>query len=191
MLATTTHDTKRSEDGRARINVLSEIADAWQTALVQWRRTNEPNRTRLRGGQAPDANDEYLFYQSLLGAWPAEPGNAPVPQEATQSFVERIKSYMLKAVREAKTHTSWLNQNRAYEDAVALFKKAGVDTVFENLEGFPADWKTNPDAFVKFVRAHQCPSFLEYGEYPYVSTDEIKKALELKNAFSRMLEQMQ
>ncbi|UJR82919.1 hypothetical protein [Sandaracinus amylolyticus] len=77
------------------------------------------------------------------------------------------------------------------EDAVALFKKAGVDTVFENLEGFPSDWKTNPDAFVKFVRAHQCPSFLEYGEYPYVSTDEIKKALELKSAFSRMLEQMQ
>lgn len=77
------------------------------------------------------------------------------------------------------------------EDAVALFKKAGVDTVFENLEGFPADWKTNPDAFVQFVRSHQCPSFLEYGEYPYVSTDEIKKALELKSAFSRMLEQMQ
>ena len=64
-------------------------------------------------------------------------------------------------------------------------------TVFENLEGFPEDWKTNPAAFVKFVREHQCPSFLEYGEYPYVSADEIKKALKLKAAFSMMLDQMQ
>jgi hypothetical protein len=77
------------------------------------------------------------------------------------------------------------------EDAIELFKKSGVDTVFENLEGFPEDWKTNPDAFVRFVRAHQCPSFIEYGEYPYVSSDEIKKALALKEAFSTMLEQMQ
>jgi hypothetical protein len=77
------------------------------------------------------------------------------------------------------------------EDAVALFKKSGVDTVFENLEGFPEDWKTNPEAFIRFVREHQCPSFIEYGEYPYVSADEIKKALALKNAFSAMLEQMQ
>ena len=77
------------------------------------------------------------------------------------------------------------------EDAVALFKKTGVDTAFENLEGFPADWKTNSEAFIKFVRAHQCPSFIEYGEYPYVTADEIKKALKLKEAFSAMLEQMQ
>jgi hypothetical protein len=77
------------------------------------------------------------------------------------------------------------------EDAVALFKKAGVDTVFENLEGFPSDWKTNSEAFVKFVREHQCPSFIEYGEYPYVSADEIKKALKIKEAFSLILDQMQ
>ncbi|MFE8603534.1 hypothetical protein KYC5002_00375 [Archangium violaceum] len=77
------------------------------------------------------------------------------------------------------------------EDAIALFKKAGVDTVFESLEGFPMDWKTNPEAFIKFVRAHQCPSFLEYGEYPYVTADEIKKALKVKAALSDMLEQMQ
>ncbi len=76
-------------------------------------------------------------------------------------------------------------------DAVALFKMVGVDTVFENLEGFPADWKTNPDAFVGFVRAHQCPSFLEYGEYPYVSADEIKKALRVKAALSEMLDELQ
>jgi len=77
------------------------------------------------------------------------------------------------------------------EDAIELFKKSGVDTVFENLEGFPEDWKTNPDAFVRFVRAHQCPSFMEYAEYPYVTSDEIKKALALKEAFSTMVEQMQ
>ncbi len=77
------------------------------------------------------------------------------------------------------------------EDAVALFTRFGVDTVFENLEGFPADWKTNPRAFIEFVRKHHAPSFLEYGEYPYVSSDEIKKALRLKAAFSEMLDEMQ
>jgi hypothetical protein len=77
------------------------------------------------------------------------------------------------------------------EDAVALFGKYGINTVFENLDGFPEDWKTNAPAFVKFVREHQRPSFLEYGEYPYVSAEEIKKALRLKAAFSDALDQMQ
>jgi hypothetical protein len=77
------------------------------------------------------------------------------------------------------------------EDAIALFKKSGISTVFENLEGFPVDWRTNVQAFVKFMREHQRPSFLEYGEYPYVSADEIKKALRVKSALSAMLDQMQ
>jgi hypothetical protein len=77
------------------------------------------------------------------------------------------------------------------EDAVSLFGATGLRTVFENLEGFPEDWQTNPAAFVEFVRKHQRPSFLEYGEYPFVSADEIKKALKLKAAFSNMLDQMQ
>jgi hypothetical protein len=77
------------------------------------------------------------------------------------------------------------------EDAVALFTNLGVKTVFENLEGFPMDWQTNAPAFIKFVRDHQRPSFLEYGEYPFVSADEIKKALNVKNALSKMLDQMQ
>ena len=77
------------------------------------------------------------------------------------------------------------------EDAVALFLKTGITTVFVNLEGWPEDWKTNLPAVIKFFRDHQCPSFLEYGEYPYVSADEIKKALTLKQAFSSMLDQMQ
>jgi hypothetical protein len=77
------------------------------------------------------------------------------------------------------------------DDAVALFGASGITTTFENLEGFPEDWRTNVPAFIKFVREHQCPSLLEYGEYPYVTADEIKKALRLKKAFSEMLDQMQ
>ena len=77
------------------------------------------------------------------------------------------------------------------DDAVALFAKAGLNTAFENLEGFPEDWKTNVPAFIKFVRDHHRPSFMEYGEYPFVSADEIKKALKLKKALGEMLDQMQ
>ena len=77
------------------------------------------------------------------------------------------------------------------EDAVSLFTKSGISTVFENLQGFPEDWQTNAPAFIKFVREHQHPSFLEYGEYPYVSAGEIKKALKLRADFSDMLDLMQ
>ncbi len=77
------------------------------------------------------------------------------------------------------------------EDAVGIFAASGLNTVFENLEGFPQDWKTNPEAFIKFVRDHNRPSFLEYGEYPFVSADEIKKALRIKEAFSNILDDMQ
>ena len=77
------------------------------------------------------------------------------------------------------------------EDAVALFVKTGITTVFVNLEGWPADWKTNLQAVIKFFRDHQCPSFLEYGEYPYVTSTEIKRALRVKQAFSDMLDEMQ
>ena len=77
------------------------------------------------------------------------------------------------------------------DDAIALFNKTGITTVFVNLEGWPEDWRTNVAAVAKFFRDHQCPSFLEYGEYPYVNADEIKKALKLKKAFSEALDQMQ
>src|SRR4051794_25015631 len=77
------------------------------------------------------------------------------------------------------------------EDAVALFVKTGITTVFVNLEGWPDDWKTNLPAVIKFFRDHQRPSFLEYGEYPYVTADEVKKALRVKSAMSTMLDQMQ
>jgi hypothetical protein len=77
------------------------------------------------------------------------------------------------------------------EDAIALFNSTGITTVFENLEGFPKDWRTNVPAVTKFFHDHHCPSFMEYGEYPFVSADEVKKALKLKAAFSEMLDQMQ
>jgi hypothetical protein len=77
------------------------------------------------------------------------------------------------------------------EDALAIFLSTGINTVFTNLEGFPEDWKSNLPAVIEFFRAHHFPSFLEYGEYPYVTADEVKKALRLKAAFSDMLDQMQ
>ena len=77
------------------------------------------------------------------------------------------------------------------EDAVALFVRTGITTAFVNLEGFPEDWKTNIVAVTKFFRDHQRPSFMEYGEYPYVGSDEIKKALRLRKAFSAVLDEMQ
>ena len=77
------------------------------------------------------------------------------------------------------------------EDAIALFGATGITTVFENLQDFPKDWKTNAPAFIKFVREHHCPSFLEYGEYPYATAEEIKKALRVKASLSEMLDQMQ
>jgi hypothetical protein len=77
------------------------------------------------------------------------------------------------------------------EDAVGIFSASGITTSFVHLEGFPEDWKENPKAFQEFIREHHRPSFLEYGEYPYVTADEIKKALRLKAAFSGMLDQMQ
>ena len=121
MLATTTHDTKRSEDARARLNVLSELPDGWQASVMRWRRLNAANRARLAGNQAPDANDEYLFYQALVGAWPAERTDDPIPNQAAPGFVERLGAFMQKAIREAKIHTSWITPHAEYEAAVARF----------------------------------------------------------------------
>jgi (1->4)-alpha-D-glucan 1-alpha-D-glucosylmutase len=117
MLTTSTHDTKRSEDVRARINVLSEIPTQWGAALERWSRLNAEKKSPVDGELAPDRNDEYLFYQTLVGAWPAESFS---PQEFAD-FRERIGTYMLKAVKEAKVHTSWVNPNEAYNHAVRKF----------------------------------------------------------------------
>jgi (1->4)-alpha-D-glucan 1-alpha-D-glucosylmutase len=112
--ATSTHDTKRGEDVRARVNVLSEIPTEWKDAVTRWRTLNRRFRTDVEGVDAPSANDEYLLYQTLVGAWPFAP-------EGHAAFPERLKRYMLKAVREGKRNTGWLNPNEAYEAAVLRF----------------------------------------------------------------------
>src|SRR5262249_42865118 len=121
MNATSTHDTKRGEDARARLNVLSEMPDQWRHVVAQWARINASRRTVVERAPAPDRNDEYLYYQALLGSWPAERATDPVPAEAPPAFVQRMRGYMQKATKEAKRHTSWLSQNLGYDDAVARF----------------------------------------------------------------------
>jgi malto-oligosyltrehalose synthase len=123
MLATSTHDSKRSEDVRARINVLSEIPAVWRLSLRRWRDANRSRKHWVDGKPAPYRNDEYLLYQTLVGAWPAEPLDA----EGWQKFAERIEQYMLKAGREGKEHTSWANPNTEYEAAVSHFVRAVLD----------------------------------------------------------------
>ena len=119
MLTTSTHDTKRSEDVRARINVLSEIPPEWGTALERWSRINADKKSGVDGELAPDRNDEYLFYQTLIGAWPAESCSA----KEFADFRERMAAYVQKAIKEAKVHTSWVNPNEAYDHAVSKFVK--------------------------------------------------------------------
>ncbi len=121
MRATATHDAKRGEDARVRISAISEVPDEWRRSVAAWMRTNARNRTKLPGGWAPERNDEYFFYQALLGVWPAEPGLAPVPTVAPQEIVERMDRYMQKAAREAKVHTSWILEAPEYGRAVSHF----------------------------------------------------------------------
>ncbi len=112
--ASTTHDTKRSEDVRACIDALSELPDAWSRAVSRWSRMNAPKKRRVEGEPVPDPNEEYLLYQTLLGAWPLAEGEQ-------RDFARRIKVYMVKAAREAKVHTTWIDQNAHYEDALQAF----------------------------------------------------------------------
>ena len=118
MVATSTHDSKRSEDVRARINVLSEISGLWRLRVRDWRRFNRGHKCLVNDRPAPSPNDEYLLYQTLVGAWPSEPLN---DTDDWKTFCERIENYMLKAIREAKQTTSWINRNTEYETAVSSF----------------------------------------------------------------------
>ncbi|MBI4082128.1 MAG: malto-oligosyltrehalose synthase [Candidatus Lambdaproteobacteria bacterium] len=122
LVATATHDTKRGEDARARITSLSEIPGEWFGAVERWMEMNLALKTRAGGADVPDRNDEYLLYQTLVGAWPAAPAAAP-----SAGFVERIASFMTKAVREAKTHSSWINPNVPFEDALRRFVEGVLD----------------------------------------------------------------
>jgi len=123
MLATSTHDTKRSEDVRARMAAIAELPEEWGRAVRRWQVMNHKHRQELDGECAPDANEEYLIYQTLLGAWPLEglhDGNRA-------GFIQRIQDYMVKALHEAKVNSSWLEPNAAWDEAVKNFIAAVLD----------------------------------------------------------------
>lgn len=126
--ATSTHDTKRGEDARARLYALSEIPDAWRDGVARWSSLNAAFRTELPDGPAPDPVLEWMFYQALAGAWPAEWIDAEAPPDAgaLDALCARMRAYMEKAVREAKLRTSWTNPNDGYEKAVAAFVAAAL-----------------------------------------------------------------
>jgi (1->4)-alpha-D-glucan 1-alpha-D-glucosylmutase len=115
MLTTSTHDSKRSEDVRARINVLSEMPKPWSEQVTRWRRANRSKKRSLSDGRiVPDHNEEYLLYQTLVGTWQTQ-------GESRDEYIKRIQEYMIKAVHEAKVNLSWLNQNQEYVDHLNQF----------------------------------------------------------------------
>jgi (1->4)-alpha-D-glucan 1-alpha-D-glucosylmutase len=145
MLTTSSHDTKRSEDVRARINVLSEMPRDWERAIQRWRSMNRDKKVELDGVEVPDPQEEYLLYQTLIGTWLLQPMDEeaheqfvqrierymhtlvgawppqPIDEKAHEPFVQRIEHYMEKALKEAKLHTSWINPNEPYDQAVRQF----------------------------------------------------------------------
>jgi (1->4)-alpha-D-glucan 1-alpha-D-glucosylmutase len=124
MLATATHDTKLGEDVRARINVLSEMPIEWGREVSRWMRISKAQRTLVDGEPAPDRVDEYRFYQSLLGVWPPDLYDGVT--QAPDDLVSRLSEYMIKAVKEAKVHTSWLTPNEPYEAALRKFVRRAL-----------------------------------------------------------------
>ncbi|MGW8257143.1 MAG: malto-oligosyltrehalose synthase [Thermoguttaceae bacterium] len=122
LVCTSTHDTKRSEDTRTRIDVLSEIPLQWRKAVNRWARLNRRHHREVDGQMAPSRNDEYLFYQNLVGVWPLE----PCQEQELHDLESRMAIYMEKATREAKLHTSWINPNSEYDAAVRGFVEAAL-----------------------------------------------------------------
>ncbi len=125
MNATATHDTKRGEDVRARLNVLSEMPDEWECRLWEWHEINLSRKIQIGNRAAPENDDEYLLYQTLLGAYPFDRTEYP-------TFIERIKAYLIKAAREAKVHTNWLEPNSQYEEALLTFADRVVELGTDN-----------------------------------------------------------
>lgn len=112
--ATSTHDTKRSEDIRARLNVLSEMPEEWEQQIAKWAACNEKHKQIIEGHKVPDANEEYLIYQTLVGLWPLDSSDA-------SSITERLQAYLVKATREAMINTRWTEPNKTHESALARF----------------------------------------------------------------------
>ena len=133
MLGTSTHDTKRGEDTRARLAVLSEMPEEWARQVQAWSRILRARRGDVEGTAPPDRNDEYLLYQLLLGAWPAELTAIESPDpEKLRSFAERIEGAMVKSLREAKLRSTWASPNTAYEEAMLGFVRDALDTARPN-----------------------------------------------------------
>jgi (1->4)-alpha-D-glucan 1-alpha-D-glucosylmutase len=145
MLTTSTHDTKRSEDVRNRLNVLSEIPDKWAAFVRQSARAHAELKTTLEDGTvAPDANEEYMIYQTILGAW-------PWTEEDRADFPERIKAYLAKALSEGKVNVSWINPRPEYTEAVQLF----VDKLLEpGKRSRPGKFVRKLEALLAPVRVH-------------------------------------
>jgi (1->4)-alpha-D-glucan 1-alpha-D-glucosylmutase len=158
MLATSTHDHKRSGDVRLRIDVLSELPAAWRLMLRRWHAMNSGARRALEGGPAPDRVDEYLLYQTLLGTLP--PGE--IDEAALAAYRERIEQYLLKAAREAKRRTSWISPDADYERALAEFVRALLGRV-------------HPNPFLEDLRA-QAATLAWFGALNGVSTALVKYA---------------
>ncbi len=149
--ATSTHDTKRSEDVRARVNALSELPLEWRACLRRWHTLNKGKKRLVHDQPAPDRNDEVLLYQSLVGVWPFE------SMDASQYRVlcDRIQRYMAKATREAKVHTSWVNPHEEYDEAVRTFVEAILD-------------RSEPNAFLDDLLPFQA-RIAQYGIYNSLS----------------------
>lgn len=137
MLGSSTHDTKRSEDVRARLNVLSEMVTPWRKAVQRWSRMNRSRRKIVDDLPAPGPHAEYLLYQTLLGTWPLPAPGQSLSEEELGTYRERIEEYMVKASREAKRRTSWANVNEEYENALRQFIRLSLERREENL--FPGE----------------------------------------------------
>jgi (1->4)-alpha-D-glucan 1-alpha-D-glucosylmutase len=120
LLASSTHDTKRSEDVRARMVAISEIPELWRRSLQRWRTANKRWKRMVNDLEAPDANEEYLLYQTLLGTWPMQANGEPEPVPSAD-YIERIQAYMAKALKEAKINTSWIQPNEEWDVAMHDF----------------------------------------------------------------------
>ncbi len=133
MIATATHDTKRGEDARSRLIALSEMPEIWEEALKLWRETISPYLSDVNGAPAPDANDQVILLQSLLGAWPLELIDTDDSQQL-HSFHDRMRGYLTKALREAKRKTSWINPDERYEEAALDLLQIVLDPKSKILE---------------------------------------------------------
>src|SRR5205809_2620841 len=127
LIATSTHDTKRSEDVRARMVAISEIPELWRRSLQRWGTANHRWKRMVNDLEAPDANEEYLFYQTLLGTWPMQANGDPEPAP-TADYIERIQAYMAKALKEAKINTSWIQPNEEWDAAMHDFVARILDS---------------------------------------------------------------